>query len=307
MHAECAVIPLPGELPAALQAALQSIGPVVAPPATEALLAPLHPAGTAADVAVERDVAYGPDPRHLLDIFRPAPHTTPPSRPMPVLLFVHGGAFMRGDRRIGNGPFHDNIGLWAARQGMVGVNMTYRLAPQHGWPAAQQDIARALQWLRSARAGSELFAGPVVLVGHSAGAAHVAQYLAHDAFHPPGGPGVAGAVLLSGLFDPATAEHNPPLRAYFGPEPERYPAMSALPGLVGSQVPLWLGYAEWDPPDFVQQAQLLGSTLQQAGRAVPVHLLSGHSHMSEIYTIGTEDEALTRPLAAFIRRVSRDA
>jgi hypothetical protein len=50
---------------------------------------------------------------------------------LPVLLFVHGGGFTRGDK---HGDFYpDNITLWAAKNGTVGVNIDYRLAPQDPW------------------------------------------------------------------------------------------------------------------------------------------------------------------------------
>ena len=53
------------------------------------------------------------------------------------------------DRRTGDSPFYDNIMLWAVSRGVVGVNMTYRLAPQNAWPAAQEDIGKALAWVRA--------------------------------------------------------------------------------------------------------------------------------------------------------------
>ena len=53
----------------------------------------------------------------------------------PVLVFVHGGGFTGGNKSTPGSPFYDNVPLWAARNGLVGVNITYRLAPQHPWPA----------------------------------------------------------------------------------------------------------------------------------------------------------------------------
>ena len=86
-----------------------------------------------------------------------------------VTLKGQGGAFMRGERRTGDSPFYDNIMLWAVRQGMVGVNMTYRLAPVHPWPAAQQDIQSALKWVRENIAASGGDPTRIILMGHSAG------------------------------------------------------------------------------------------------------------------------------------------
>jgi triacylglycerol lipase len=48
-----------------------------------------------------------------------------------VLIFVHGGAFVGGNKRTTpTSPFYDNVMLWAVNNGFIGVNATYRLAPQ---------------------------------------------------------------------------------------------------------------------------------------------------------------------------------
>lgn len=295
-----AAVNIPSQVPEAIHAALARLGRVVAPPSTEALYAPLGECEPYAGLRVQRDVAYGPDPRHLLDIFTPdRGHTN-----RPVLLFVHGGAFMRGDRRSGNTPFNDNVAVWAVRQGYVGINMTYRLAPAHAWPAAQQDIHCALAWLRLNAHALGVDAQRLVLMGHSAGAAHVAQYLAFPQFHgtatAQADAGVAGAVLLSGIFDPSTAEVNPPLQAYFGADATQYAARSAIPGLVATQVPLLVAYAELDPPDFCAQSQQLHAALCRVAKPESLYQLMGHSHISELFAINTADTALSSLLRHFI-------
>ena len=57
-------------------------------------------------------------------------------------MFVHGGGMIRGNKRPPGSPFYDNVMLFAARHGMVGVNVEYRLAPQFPWPAGTEDLAR---------------------------------------------------------------------------------------------------------------------------------------------------------------------
>jgi acetyl esterase/lipase len=301
----CASMPSPQtvQVPPALApniaAELLKIGPVVAPPPTEKLYAPLAEREPYAGVQVRRDVRYGANARNLLDVFT----SDKPQAHQPVLVFVHGGAFMRGERRTGDSPFYDNIMLWAVRQGMVGVNMTYRLAPAHPWPAAQQDIQSALKWVRENIAASGGNPQRIILMGHSAGAAHVAQYVGHPQFHVVPGSGLAGAVLLSGLFDPATAESNPPLQAYFGKDTAQYPARSAVPGLVAAKVPLLLAYAELDPPDFHAQSEQLHAALCKAGPCPGLFKLMGHSHMSEIYSINSADPTVTRLMKQLLDRV----
>jgi triacylglycerol lipase len=142
----------------------------------------------------------------------------------------------------------------------------------------------------------------VALMGHSAGAAHVAQYLACSEFHVAPRGGVVCAVMLSGLFDPSTAEVNPPLQAYFGIDTSLYSGRSAVPGLVACDVPMLIAFAELDPEDFCQQGRQLQLHLANAGKSAQVVQLMGHSHMSEIYSINTRDTMLTALLSAFIEK-----
>src|SRR5580692_10223625 len=79
----------------------------------------------------------------LLYVFMPEA----PSSGRPVLMFVHGGAFIGGNKRMPGTPFYDNVMLWAVKNGFVGVNITYRLAPPFPWPAGAEDIASAIQWV----------------------------------------------------------------------------------------------------------------------------------------------------------------
>ena len=291
------VIPVASQVPDTIEAQLLQMGRVVDPPHTGALYAPLQQHEPYPGVRVTRDVRYGPDARNLLDVFTPEAG----GARRPVLVFVHGGAFVRGDRRSGPGsPFYDNIPVWATHNGMVGVNITYRLAPQNQWPAAQEDIAAALSWVReniAARGGDP---ARIYLMGHSAGAAHVAQYVAHPRFHVEPGGGIAGAIMVSGLFDPASVAADPGVQAYFGSDGAAYARRSALPGMAASRLPMLLAYAELDPSAFHEEAEQAHSYLCQAGRCRPMLQLLGHSHMSEIDAINTPDTALTDAIREFV-------
>ena len=288
---------VPSQVPPLIHEQLLRIGRVVDPPATALLYAPLQQREPYAGVRVTRGQHYGADARNLLDLFAPQ---EPAAASRPVLAFLHGGAFTGGERRRPDSPFYDNIMLWAVKHGMVGVNMTYRLAPQFQWPAAQQDVGAALTWMRKHIAALGGDPQRIVLMGHSAGAAHVAQYLAHPQFHITPGGGVAGAVMTSGLYDTATAEANPPLQSYFGVDSSVYAQRSAVPGLVAARVPMLLAYAQLDPPDFHQQSEQMHAALRAAGQASTLLKLMGHSHMSEVYAINTADRSLSDPLAAFV-------
>ncbi len=118
-------------MPADIAAKLLELGRVIDPPKTSALYIPLHEKEPYAGVKIERDVKYGAAERNLLDVFMPEAN----SAARPVLIFVHGGGFVAGNKRNPDSPFFDNIMLWAVKNGVVGVNTTYRLAPASPYPA----------------------------------------------------------------------------------------------------------------------------------------------------------------------------
>jgi acetyl esterase/lipase len=285
-------------LPPEVAEQVRALGPVIDPPKTAPIFAPFQQKEPYEGVAVKRDVAYGPDERNKLDVFTPAKAD---AAPRPVLIFVHGGAYIGGNKRAGASPFYDNILLAAAANGFVGVNMTYRIAPAHPYPAGTEDVAKAVQWVLDNIAASGGDPARVFLVGHSAGAVHVGNYIAHKQFHGPTGLGLKGAVLISGLFDQTKAAPAPNVVAYFGDDRTKYEERSSLKGLVESKLPLLVIGAELDPPPFVAQSKLLTDALCAAGRCPTSITLAGHSHMSEVYAINTKDRQVIDAIAAFAK------
>jgi triacylglycerol lipase len=278
---------------------LLELGRVIDPPKTAALYAPLQEKEPYQGVKVERDVKYGAADRNLLDIF--VPDVAEKSRP--VLIFVHGGAFVGGNKRTApDSPFYDNIMLWAAKNGFVGVNVTYRLAPLAPWPAGAEDLASAVQWVKDnlgERGGNP---ARIYLMGHSAGAVHVASYVSHPEFHKVKGGGLAGAIMVSGIYDLTATPLADPERAYFGNDPARYAERSSLSGLATTDIPLMLAAAELDPPGFVLQFdQLKQATCNRVRGCARTFLLPQHSHMSEVYSINTADTRLTDEILDFVK------
>ena len=285
----------PDSMPSDIADGLRSIGAVIDPAATAALYAPLH--RRQAPKAVDRDRVYGTHERHRLDIFRPeiVGHSL-----CPIVVFVHGGGFTRGAKSQPGSPFYDNVMQWLASAGFVGVNMNYRLAPEHQWPSGIEDLTLVLDWVRNHAEQVGGNSEHVVLWGHSAGAAHVGDYVAAR-FQSGQSAGVAGAVLTSGFFD--LGDEVSPWQAYYGVDVSLYPERSSLAGLSQSSVPLLINDAELDPAVFQDQARLLVQA--RAGSAAPTRYvrLAGHSHISETYAIGTDDDMLSAEVAAFVRSV----
>jgi acetyl esterase/lipase len=277
---------------------LLELGRTIDPPKTAALYAPMQQKEPYAGVKAERDVKYGAAERHLLDVF--TPETSSSARP--VLIYIHGGGFVAGNKRGPGSPFYDNIMLWAVKNGFVGVNATYRLAPQFVWPAAAEDLAAVVQWV-AAKIG-ERGGDPtrVFLMGQSAGAVHVANYVSHPELHKVKGGGLAGAIMLSGLYDLTASPVGDAEIIYFGSDPSRYAERSSLHGLLETKIPLLVTATELDPPRFIEQYELLKqAACKRASGCARTFMLPQHNHMSEVYAINTTDTRLTDEIMEFAK------
>lgn len=269
---------------------IRALGNELTPAAIEgtaALYAPFQESEPYQGVRVTRDSTYGTHERHRLDIFEAQQRA---AQPRPVLLFVHGGGFVRGDKRMPGSPYNDNVALWAVRNGLVGVNMTYRLAPEFMWPSGPEDVAAAVTWVRDNIAQHGGDPQRIFLLGTSAGAVHVASYIVNREFHPAKGVGVAGGILMSGMYEMKASDKNPMHTAYLGEDEAVYAKASTLQGLVETPVPLLFILTEMDPPDFQRQgAALVSRYLARHGRWPNLLRLQGHNHLSSTMHMNSPD------------------
>jgi acetyl esterase/lipase len=288
------------QMPPDIAEKVAALGRVVDPENTAKIYAPLQEKEPYAGIKVVRDVAYGTHPRHVVDIFTPESGASG----RPVLMFVHGGGYTRGNKRPPGSAFYDNIMVFAARHGMVGVNVEYRLAPEFKWPAGVEDMGAAVRFVNEKIAGYGGDPARVFLMGHSAGAAHVAAYVSHPEFYGPKGAGIAGAILSSGGSYVLNKNQEPDggTLAYFGPDTTHYGEWQSLPGLVKSAIPFMVSSAELDPAGIAEQSTMLKDAMCKSARGcVPSILLPKHSHMSESYAIGTADTQFSDQILAFIK------
>lgn len=113
-------------------------------------------------VEVIRDVPYreGGQAHHLADVWRPRDR----KGPLPVVMYVHGGRFARLSKDT-----HWIFNLWFARRGYLVMSINYRLAPQHRFPKAIEDVCDAWRWLAKNAASFGGDPTRMIVAGESAG------------------------------------------------------------------------------------------------------------------------------------------
>lgn len=251
-------------------------------------------------IAVDAGLAYGTHARHTLDIFRPHGATN-----APVVVFVHGGAFMRGDMNS-NAEIYGNVTRFIARHGYVAVNLEYRLAPEARYPGGAQDIALALDWIGShigAYGGNRQH---IVLAGHSAGGAHAATYAIDPVMGAAGGRAITALVLISARLRADTLPDNPNsrgVRAYWGDDATRYEQLSPVTHAARLSVPTLVAIAEFENPHLdTYGAEFFYRALQAGGRGHRFVQVPGHNHTSIVAHLGTEDQSFGAVLIDFLQR-----
>lgn len=235
------------------------------------------------------DLAYGAHERQRLDLYAPDA-----ARGAPVLVWVHGGGFIRGEKRSGDHPYNAHAGRWAAANGMLGAVINYRLAPDATWPAGAEDVTAAVEWLRNRASDHGGDPDRIIPMGTSAGAVHIAAALRLSPDLP-----VRAAVLLSGLYGFTSLDQRDAL--YYG-DPALYHERMPLKAVVETAVPLFVASAEFDPPRFqAETLGLLAARLERHGTMPRAYVAAGHNHFSIAYHLGTADTRLADEVLGFIR------
>ncbi|HEU0196234.1 MAG TPA: alpha/beta hydrolase [Nevskiaceae bacterium] len=256
-------------------------------------------------IEVEHDLPYGPHERQRLDVFRKGSGSGSKAfrGVRDVIVFVHGGAFIRGYKSF-NGEIYDNVSYWFASRGFVAVNIEYRLAVDAPYPGGALDVARAVTWIRDNIASRGGNPERIFLIGHSAGGTHVATYLADPACNGVAKTGVSGAILIGGRLYADVRPENPNangVREYFGEDQSMYDQRSPLTYADRLACPLMLVVAEFENPLLDQYGF---SFADRVGRAhkVPMRFiqLRGHTHTSSVAHFNSGENYLGNEIVAFI-------
>jgi acetyl esterase/lipase len=287
-------------------------------------------------IRVTADVRYVPGrDRQTLDVIAPEG-----ARNAPVVLFVHGGAWMIGDKNLFG--LYREAGRFLARHGVVAVLINYRLSPKVKHPGHVEDVAGAYAWVRRHVADYGGDPDTIFLCGHSAGG-HLVSLLATDERYlkdlklgPADLRALRGVISVSGVYVvpgpddfvklaeqmlntllaedgnggmmvqlPPWVRNSPlmnPFRSVFGTDPAALRDASPLYHVRKGLPPFLVLYAEHDLPMLADQAEAFGKALADAGDAVEVRQIEGRNHNSILFHIGRRDDPAGKAVLGFIHK-----
>jgi arylformamidase len=251
-------------------------------------------------------LSYGADPLQAVDYW------AGPSPDAPLVVFVHGGGWSRGDKRMMDGS--DKLAHWRA-QGYAVASLNYRLVPEATVEQQAADVADAVAFLK-ARAGPLGFdADRIALVGHSAGAHLVALVGTDPGYLRAAGLSFAdidGVVPLDGAaYDvPQQLAEGPRImgrtyRQAFGGDATRQGRLSPTAQAAAPNAPAFL-ILHVQRDDGARQSAELGAALRSAGTSAEVEGFAGtglRGHAEINRRMGDPEYPATAVLDRFLARV----
>jgi arylformamidase len=259
--------------------------------------------------AGKTEYAYGDAPLQKLDFWHAASTT-----PAPLIVFVHGGGWKRGDKKDATGvPKIDHL----KSEGYALASINYRLVPAATVEQQAADVCAAIAYLRANAARLGVDPARIVLMGHSAGAHLVALVGTAPRFVAAAGLSLAdirGVITLDGAgYDVPRqmADAGPFLRATyaqaFGGDPARQRALSpALQSSAPGTPPFLIAHI--DRADGKAQSEALAASLVRGGTRADVVALGGtglRGHMAINRDFGSADYPATAVVDAWLRKLLR--
>ncbi len=238
-----------------------------------------------------RTERYGKSDMQLLDIFAPAR-----AAKAPVLVFLHGGAWLRGSRHDVAYPAPTVTGRGAAF-----LAVDFNNVSEVPLPAMIEQCRDAIDW--TARHAASFGGDPdrIYLAGHSSGA-HLAGCVLLTDWATRGLPDdvIKGALLISGMYE----LHAPLLSArskYVKITAEEEAAASALRQLGRIRCPVAVAWSVGDSPEFRRQSQVFAAALEGMGRLASRTEVFSANHFEEPRQLEKPDSELSRALFSLMK------
>lgn len=251
------------------------------------------------EVKTVKDVAYydGKDAdkaKHKLDLYLPKDQ-----KDFPVLLFVHGGAWVWGDKWM-----YAGLGNVFARNGVGFIATSYRLSPGVKHPGHIEDVAKAFAWTHKNIGKYGGKPDRIFVTGHSAGG-HLSALLATDESYLKAEKlsfgDIRGCAPLSGVY---TTNALKIFKDVFGTDEEVCRHASPVENVKGKHPPFLIGYADKDFPACDLMSEELGKKLKECKCDAETCKVKGRDHFSIIISMGNETDPMTQAILKFVAKHS---
>lgn len=252
------------------------------------------------------ELSYGSEALQTLDFHAAA------RRDAPLVVFVHGGGWKRGDK--GNATGAAKVAHFNER-GYAFATINYRLVPQATVEEQAADVAAAIAYLRRNAAKLGFDPERIVIMGHSAGAHLVALVGTDPRFLQAAGldfSALSGVIPIDGAaYDvPRQMADGPGImqQTYaqaFGNDPARQRTLSPTLQAGAPNAPAFL-ILHVDRPDGTRQSQALGTALKAAGANVQVSRFEGaglKGHMEINRSLGDPAYPATPVVDTWLARI----
>jgi acetyl esterase/lipase len=281
------------------------------------------PAGKPYKVLVRRNITYrAPAKGELLPIGNRLDVYVPEGpRNFPVLLLVHGGAWIGGDKILDRIP---EVADCFARQGIGVVAPNYRLSPFFQHPAHVTDVAKALAWTKKNISGYGGDLDRIFLLGHSAGG-HLVSLLASDASYLEKEGltrrDVQGVISVSGVYQVSdvTLDHlmknsavkvdvslkANPFTLVFGKDEAVRRQASPLTHVQPGLPPFLIVYAADDLPTLGDMAEKFSAALQAKKCEVRLCKVAERNHLTVFRNARRADDPVTLAVLEFMQKHAR--
>lgn len=254
------------------------------------------------------EYAFGPNHLQRLDYWAGK------NRNAPLVVFVHGGGWKRGDKKMMRGSA--KLSHWQA-QGYAVASVNYRLVPDATVEQQAADVAAAVAYLKKNAARLGFDGSRIALIGHSAGA-HLVALVGTDPQWLRGAglklSDIAGVVPLDGAAYEVPAQMGENARLLgdtyeqaFGTDPARQRALSPTFQAAAPNAAAFL-ILHVQRRDGTAQSKALGEALRKAGTQASVQGfdgrgLRGHAEINR--KLGEADYPATPVVDAFLKRIFR--
>ena len=260
------------------------------------------------DVQEKQDLRYyeglgAHSKKHLLNLYLPMDR-----KDHPIVIFVHGGSWKRGDKDAYGGAY-GRLGRSLARTGLAVAIINYRLSPEVRHPEHARDVARALAWVHKQSKVYGWHQKKIFLMGHSAGA-HLSSLVAVDPFYlaeqglKP--DVVRGVVAISGVYDLELTGITGQFlyESVFGTERQMLRKASPTSQVGTVPAPFLLLYAEEDYLTADFQARRFRKALKAAGGKATTRAVPDRNHMNIIVGAAKKGDLVREEVLAFINRLA---